>query len=54
MEKNLENLFEEKRYEAPVELAEQVQNVESEKYNAYCPADGTGGWGCCLPCERTN
>lgn len=54
MEKKLEDLFDENKYEAPVVLAQQVQDVESEKYNATCPADGTGGWGCCMPCERTN
>ena len=54
MEKKLEEQFEENKYVAPVVLAQQVQDIDAEKYNATCPAEGTGGGGCCQPCERTD
>lgn len=54
MEKELETTFEENKYEAPSILAQKIQDIDSDKYNATCPAEGTGGWGCCDSCERTN
>lgn len=54
MENKVESTFEENKYEAPVILAQKIQDIDSEKYNAQCPPEGTGGWGCCLSCERTN
>ena len=48
MEKTVEELFAENKYEAPALILEQVSDVSDDKYNAVCPAEGTGGWGMLL------
>lgn len=54
MEKTVEELFAENKYEAPALILEQVSDISDDKYSAGCDPEGTGGWGCCFPCERTN
>ena len=55
MENELEimNFISTENYEAPQILAESLAE-NTNKFAAGCPADGTGGWGCCISCERTN